>query len=131
MSEYTQGIYKDGAVMTCNCRSYNNPEISEGLNDEVVLDVPPSFGFTYPDGTPKTSISIDACIVHVIRRLWSKGVITMGCCCGHGESNPSIIFDNGMTSDQAENIAKIISQVDDRKFKILSWKLVDLSECAK
>lgn len=29
-------------------------------------------------------IGIDSCIVDEIRELWSKGIRTCGCCCGHG-----------------------------------------------
>ena len=29
-------------------------------------------------------VCIDQCIVKAIKDLWSKGVETTGCCCGHG-----------------------------------------------
>lgn len=31
----------------------------------------------------KSTIGIDACIVEEIQYLWSKGISTTGCCCGH------------------------------------------------
>lgn len=34
--------------------------------------------------TEKVSCSIDLCLVDEIKCLWSKGVVTLGCCCGHG-----------------------------------------------
>lgn len=30
-------------------------------------------------------ISIDACILEEIQRLWSLGIHTRGCCCGHNQ----------------------------------------------
>lgn len=32
----------------------------------------------------KTEIQIDECIADEIEDLWSKGIKTTGCCCGHG-----------------------------------------------
>lgn len=32
----------------------------------------------------KEMISVDACLVDEIENLWSKGIRTTGCCCGHG-----------------------------------------------
>lgn len=32
----------------------------------------------------KTSIQVDDCISEEIKDLWSKGIKTTGCCCGHG-----------------------------------------------
>ena len=35
-------------------------------------------------------IGIDKCLVDEIRYLWSLGIITAGCCCGHGRIEPTI-----------------------------------------
>lgn len=32
----------------------------------------------------KSSVVVDKCLSDEIERLWSKGVKTTGCCCGHG-----------------------------------------------
>lgn len=32
----------------------------------------------------KYQVSVDACLANEIQCLWSNGVITNGCCCGHG-----------------------------------------------
>lgn len=29
------------------------------------------------------TVSIDSCIAEEIKKLWDKGIETMGCCCGH------------------------------------------------
>lgn len=34
----------------------------------------------------KDSIQVDECIADEIEELWSKGIKTCGCCCGHGFS---------------------------------------------
>lgn len=34
------------------------------------------------NGLPST-ICIDPCIIDEMKMLWSKGIITYGCCCGH------------------------------------------------
>lgn len=31
-----------------------------------------------------TGCGIDACLVEEIKYLWSQGISTYGCCCGHG-----------------------------------------------
>ncbi len=35
-------------------------------------------------------ISIDSCLVDEIKELWSKGIRTTGCCCGHNQIAPYI-----------------------------------------
>lgn len=32
----------------------------------------------------KNEIWVDACLAEEISDLWSKGIRTLGCCCGHG-----------------------------------------------
>ena len=34
-------------------------------------------------GTEREYVSVDKCIVDEIKDLWSKGIKTTGCCCGH------------------------------------------------
>lgn len=31
------------------------------------------------------SVVVDACLAEEIEELWSKGIRTTGCCCGHGK----------------------------------------------
>lgn len=69
----------------CNC----SPEI---LNDDtarfgqmVVLDLPKwhcDYAWRMMKGYPPT-VSVDPCIVEAIKQLWSLGIETTGCCCGH------------------------------------------------
>ncbi len=41
---------------------------------------------TAPDHMPKDNgYCIDTCLVEEIKHLWSLGIITTGCCCGHNK----------------------------------------------
>ncbi len=41
-------------------------------------------------GGERLTICVDRCLVGEITRLWEIGVITTGCCCGHGKVAPYI-----------------------------------------
>lgn len=40
-------------------------------------------------------VLIDACIADEIKALNSKGIVTLGCCCGHGNSGKAVEHENG------------------------------------
>lgn len=40
-------------------------------------------------------VVVDACIADEIRELNEKGVITLGCCCGHGRAGQIVEYENG------------------------------------
>jgi hypothetical protein len=112
-------FFKDAVLPTeikaCNCRSYN---LDIGSTPEVIMVWPwgdsPDFDY---------SVAIDACISHVIRRLWDAGINTQNSCCGHNKEKPSIIFDeNSLSKSRADEIRKIIKEVDDRDFDIICWE---------
>ena len=42
----------------------------------------------------RDSVIVDACLADEIEDLWSKGIKTTGCCCGHGEELGSILVTN-------------------------------------
>lgn len=96
-----------------------------------VVYVPDSVRIERWDGTEKSEISVDACIAHVVSHLWSLGIKTLNCCCGHKKQNPSIIFDDGMTDDEAMVVEIAIAQVDEREFDLLSWRLVKVNQWQK
>lgn len=55
-------------------------------NCEKEILYPPKKFIPY-NSTPgeyKESIRVDKCIAKEIEHLWSLGVVTLGCCCGHG-----------------------------------------------
>jgi hypothetical protein len=97
----------------CNCHSYN-------------LDIG-----SVPPVAVKTNlhssgyIHIDACIAPVIQHLVNNGIRTEASCCGHNRESPSIILSDGANKKYVEEVRKIIAEVDDRKFDLLSWSLYD------
>lgn len=95
--------------MSCNCRSYNW-EIGEV--PERIL------GYPFTGNT----VCIDACIAHVLEHLWENGIETLGSCCGHGKDSPSIV----LSQDNAERVRRLIADVDNRQFKLLFWRLVEV-----
>ena len=60
--------------------------------NQVTLDVPPGMDIrcNSPDREPKVVVGVDACLADEIRYLWSLGIVTTGCCCGHGKGAPYI-----------------------------------------
>ena len=89
--------------------------------DEIVLDLPDNIDI----GKKNRSISCDRCIATIITKLWKAGVQTLGCCCGHGKENPSIVMENG--SDYVAN--SILSRKDpDRQWDIFQWQLIKVNE---
>ena len=52
--------------------------------EKVVLYPPENFiPCNYVDGY-KDSILVDRCLANEIEYLWNQGIVTRGCCCGHG-----------------------------------------------
>ena len=75
----------------------------------------------------KDSISIDIEIIKTIKYLWSKGIITLGCCQGLKKGKeiydlPNVIIHEGYCGDDIEMIKNYIKEIDDRKWYILKWK---------
>ena len=61
-----------------NIKNYTdkNVNIYKSYNDhEVNLSAPPQI--------TSSSIVVDKCIVDELKWLWSLGITTTGCCCGH------------------------------------------------
>ena len=46
-------------------------------------------------------IPVDACIGKEVERLINAGVITLGCCCGHGKTDPECLI-----SEESLNLAR-------------------------
>lgn len=47
----------------------NNPDVSDGWH----------------------LVAVDACLAELVQAMNNAGIITLGCCCGHGKFPPSII----------------------------------------
>ena len=52
--------------------------------EKVVLQPPKDFIPCNCSNGYKYSVSVDKCLVDEIKYLWDQGIITLGCCCGHG-----------------------------------------------
>ncbi|MFC0525796.1 hypothetical protein ACFFGV_19645 [Pontibacillus salicampi] len=39
-------------------------------------------------------VSVDACISEEVQKLNNQGIITLGCCCGHGEAGKLEVIEN-------------------------------------
>ena len=61
-------------------------------------------------------LSIDPCIVDEIKFLWSKGVNTRGCCCGHN-------LDYEPYVDVTEKDIEIMKMLGYKELKELTYKL--------
>ncbi len=76
----------------CNCKTQDFGQNSS-VNQEVVET--PYFIKDYfkddPCSSDKSRICIDKCLVEEIKELWSYGIITTGCCCGHNSELPPYI----------------------------------------
>ena len=79
----------------------------------VVLQHPPQLQ-ELRDGD---DVSIDLCIAPTIQSLWSLGVVTLGCCCGHGKTAPSVVV-QGM---EPADVLALIGATDPRPWQVLTW----------
>lgn len=105
--------------MSCDCKSYNK---QTGTVEEVVLPRPDWM----PEGQRVNGIPVDACIAEVVRYLWSKGVVTLGSCCGHNKNPPSLILEQ--THRNYAEIRQYLAQVDTRSWELLQWRLMNTDD---
>lgn len=63
---------KHGTIKKINVIRRANPSVSDGRHE----------------------ISVDSCIADRVQGLNNKGIITVGCCCGHGKAKGNILFDS-------------------------------------
>ncbi len=96
-------------MMGCNC-SHNG--ITVALPDWV------------DTGKQNRTVSIDECIVPVIKALWDERFETLGCCCGHGKEAPGVVIASSYGVHDVRWIKKVVRTMDDRKWDIYQWKLV-------
>lgn len=78
-------------MIMCNCQ---NIDIGTYSN-QVVLNA--------PEWSSKTTICIDACLKDEILYLWSIGIKTTGCCCGHNKVEPFI----GVYSEDIDRMKRL------------------------
>jgi hypothetical protein len=69
---------------------------------------------------PENGICIDACIAEQIVDAWSRGVRTLGSCCGHGSTAPNVV----LTEDPKQPaLARTILH----GWTLYQWQLVDVT----
>ena len=75
-------------------------------------------------------VSIDKCIVDIMKYLWKRRFQTLGCCCGHGGELPrSIVVGDGLSYDRVANLAQALREVDpDNNWEIYQWQRVTVME---
>ena len=53
--------------------------------------------------------------------LWAHGIVTLGCCSGHGKENPSVVISNTESMEKTQNL---LESHDPRTWEVLQWQLV-------
>lgn len=68
----------------CDCVN-----VEFGSYDNQVEVAAPSFMLGFGEGCVEVrpTLCIDTCILPEIKDLWSNGIITLGCCCGHNKQD--------------------------------------------
>lgn len=106
----------------CNCKNIT-PQSKECYAQQVLIDIP-SHMEAYRNARLKeglsAQISIDPCIVAEIKYLWSQGIITYGCCCGHNKFE-SMVNVNDDNSKEMIGMGYVINHPD--KSRIDTFKL--------
>lgn len=41
--------------------------------------------YNYDPNKEKDEVVVDSCLADEIEQLWANGIVTTGCCCGHGK----------------------------------------------
>jgi hypothetical protein len=69
------------------------------LTNQITLPTPKHIGYK-----TKPTICIDKCMLEEIKKVWSYGVRTSGCCCGHNQKKPYI----GVLDDKSAVIMRLL-----------------------
>lgn len=71
----------------------------------------------------KKIVMVDACIADEIQELNDKGVLTLGCCCGHGKAGQIQIYQNESGSWK-EIISPPIALIDEQSIYLAkNWNI--------
>ena len=57
-------------------------------------------------------VNVDACLKPMVEGLGKAGVVTVGCCCGHGRDCPTILLEDG----------RVVYILKDKPWEV--WKLI-------
>ena len=88
----------------CNCKTKRLSQ-DLGLEQMKLVELPVFMReyFSKIRGIDMTSLWVDGCLVEEIKYLWSKGITTTGCCCGHNFKCPYI----GVDSESSERMKEL------------------------
>lgn len=92
----------------CMC---NNIELGS-YDNQVMLDRPPHMAFR-TEGSSNNMICVDTCLKDEILYLWSLGISTTGCCCGHNKISGYI----GVINEDIEKMKELGYKVHYNKFR--------------
>jgi len=98
------------------------------MRDQCISSNEPERGGVYPEAVlqppfQERTVCVDYCIATAIQSLWLAGIVTRGCCCGHGDTPPSVVLD---VAGDGRHAAAILS-ADGRAWQVLAWMLTDVS----
>jgi hypothetical protein len=72
--------------LSCSCQGVD----TGSYNNQVTLVPPPHMAAYKKKQGGAPTICVDTCIADEILNLWSMGITTTGCCCGHNKTRPYI-----------------------------------------
>lgn len=70
-------------------------------------------------------VSIDSCIADDIKYIWSLGIETLGCCCGHGKpelTGKSVIVGVDLAKDDCDMLGHMLFVRTGDSWNILQWQ---------
>ena len=64
------------------------------LGQQYPIFIPDFITLRYnaPEQPKRISVCIDYCLIPEIYSLWKQGIVTMACCCGHGNKKVASIL---------------------------------------
>lgn len=87
--------------------------------NQVVVDLPEHLHQYRENHT----VCIDECIIDQIQALWDAKIETMGCCCGHGKTKPSVIIHESSNQEIVTLAKDILARSDVRIWDVFQWRL--------
>jgi len=91
--------------------------------------------FDLPEGMREShepkKVYIDTCIVKQIEALWAAGIETSGCCCGHGNKNPSVVVVERYSYNDITRVVGVLDEHDDRSWDVIQWRPVTVTTVGK
>lgn len=72
------------------CKCPADYEWTGDYQGQIVLSPTIELRYNEPERKVRETVAVDACLKDELEKLWSEGVITTGCCCGHHTRIPYI-----------------------------------------